>query len=140
MAMGDEPLTRIAEIRKRLEQVREDTDALLTRVRGTVSQARDARDRETAHANVSQLRSDLDAALAEVEGLRTAMETRGVIEQAKGVLMVTLSIDEDAAFQTLVRMSQTSHKKVVEVARDVVRAGREGGLAVPSQTGERLPD
>jgi AmiR/NasT family two-component response regulator len=73
--------------------------------------------------------AEIHARLERVRGLRTAMETRGVIEQAKGILMVTLSVDADVAFQTLVRMSQTSHTKLVEVARGVVQAGLDGHVA-----------
>lgn len=71
------------------------------------------------------MRRDLDAALAEVDGLRVAMQTRGVIEQAKGMIMVALKVDEDAAFDVLVARSQTSHKKLIDVARDVVLAGSQ---------------
>ena len=126
---ADQPLARLADIKARVERIRQDTDTLLTRVRETVAQSRDGRSRAAAQDYITQLRNDLDAALAEITGLRTAMETRGVIERAKGILMVTLRVDEDAAFQTLVRMSQASHTKVVEVARGVVEAGRDGHIS-----------
>ena len=67
------------------------------------------------------------AALAEIDGLRTALETRGVIEQAKGMIMLTLKVDEDAAFEVLTRRSQASGEKLVAVARDVVARGSATG-------------
>ena len=54
------------------------------------------------------------------ENLSKAMETRAVIEQAKGVLMSTHRIDADAAFEMLRERSQTSNRKLRDVAADVV--------------------
>lgn len=64
--------------------------------------------------------SDLARALAELDGLRTAMKTRGVIERAKGMLMASLGIDDTAAFEVLRRLSQRSNRKLVDIAREVV--------------------
>ena len=75
--------------------------------------------------------ADLDWALAELDGLRTAMATRGIIEQAKGVLIATLGIDATAAFEVLTQMSQRSHRKLVEVAREVVDHAIDGDLDLP---------
>ena len=54
------------------------------------------------------------------ENLSKAMETRAVIEQAKGVLMSTHRIDADAAFDLLRELSQASNRKLRDVAADVV--------------------
>ena len=61
------------------------------------------------------------------ENLSKAMETRAVIEQAKGVLMSTHRIDADAAFEVLRERSQASNRKLRDVAADVVdeAAGRD---------------
>ena len=61
-----------------------------------------------------------------VTNLTTAMETRAVIEQAKGVLMSTHRIDADAAFEVLREISQTSNRKLHDVAADVVDESRRG--------------
>ena len=63
-----------------------------------------------------------DSAEQEVAGLRLAMDTRAVIEQAKGMVMLSLKIDADAAFQVLVERSQRTNTKLVEVAREIVAA------------------
>lgn len=89
----------------------------------------DARDRDadardlaaTARNRVADER--VRAAEAELAGLGVAMGTRAIIEQAKGMIMITLKVDEAAAFDVLVRRSQTSHLKLVDVAREVVRVG-----------------
>lgn len=46
-----------------------------------------------------------------------ALNSRDVIGQAKGVLMERFDVDADRAFQTLVRSSQDTNVKLVEIAR-----------------------
>ena len=58
--------------------------------------------------------------------LAAAMESRAVIEQAKGVLMSTHRIDADVAFEVLREISQTSNRKLRDVAADVVEKAAEG--------------
>src|SRR3954469_24246266 len=60
------------------------------------------------------------AATARAEQMREAMESRAVIEQAKGILMSQQGCDADAAFFLLVRRSQTSHQKLRDVAKALV--------------------
>lgn len=52
--------------------------------------------------------------------LQTAMESRAVIEQAKGVLMSQRHCTADEAFEALVDRSQASNTKLRDVARAVV--------------------
>lgn len=59
---------------------------------------------------------------AELAGVRRAMRNRAVIEQAKGVLVERLGIAPDAAFDQLVRLSQQTNIKLVEVAAALVGA------------------
>ncbi len=61
----------------------------------------------------------------DLAGLRTAMDTRAVIEQAKGMIMVTLKVDAEAAFEVLVRRSQTSHVKLSDIAQEIVAKGMQ---------------
>lgn len=53
--------------------------------------------------------------------LHTAMQSRAVIEQAKGVLSARLGCTPEDAFLQLVRLSQTTQRKLRDVAADVVR-------------------
>jgi AmiR/NasT family two-component response regulator len=71
-------------------------------------------------AEVEQVQQALTEVEAELNGLRVAMQTRAVIEQAKGMLMAQRGIDADAAFDVLVNLSQTTHRKLVEVASVLV--------------------
>jgi GAF domain-containing protein len=52
--------------------------------------------------------------------LQQAMESRAVIEQAKGILMAQRRCNEVAAFSILVRLSQESHRKLRDVATALV--------------------
>ncbi len=54
------------------------------------------------------------------ENLAKAMESRAVIEQAKGILMSRLRIDADAAFGVLRERSQASNRKLRDIAADIV--------------------
>lgn len=51
------------------------------------------------------------------------LESRAVIEQAKGMLMERLQLDADAAFAFLVRLSQNNNRKVHEIAAEFVASG-----------------
>jgi GAF domain-containing protein len=57
----------------------------------------------------------------EAQQLRERASSRDVIGQAKGILMERYDLPSDTqAFDLLVRASQTSHRKLHEVAREVV--------------------
>jgi serine phosphatase RsbU (regulator of sigma subunit) len=57
---------------------------------------------------------------AELAGVRTAMRNRAVIEQAKGVLVERLGVTPDQGFDHLVRLSQRTNIKLIEVAAAIV--------------------
>jgi GAF domain-containing protein len=56
--------------------------------------------------------------------LQTAMESRAVIEQAKGILMAQQGCTPDEAFGLLVKLSQSSNRKLREVAQALVDSTR----------------
>ena len=55
-----------------------------------------------------------------VEQLQNAMASRAVIEQAKGIVMGERRCTAEEAFDTLVRMSQESNRKLRDVAHEIV--------------------
>ncbi|GAA1380108.1 SpoIIE family protein phosphatase [Catellatospora chokoriensis] len=59
---------------------------------------------------------------AELAGLRKAMRTRGLIEQAKGLLAERFGSDPESAFARLSAMSQQRNVSVVDLAADLVGA------------------
>jgi GAF domain-containing protein len=60
----------------------------------------------------------------ELAQLRTAMQSRAVIEQAKGMLMERHRINEDQAFTVLTHASQNTNAKLRDVAAELVRTGK----------------
>jgi len=52
--------------------------------------------------------------------MQRAMESRAVIEQAKGILMAQRHCSADEAFEVLVRLSQETHRKLRELAEALV--------------------
>jgi GAF domain-containing protein len=59
--------------------------------------------------------------------MRAAMESRAVIEQAKGVLMAQRHIDADQAFEVLRDASQRYNRKLRDIATGIVRSTYEQG-------------
>jgi GAF domain-containing protein len=58
--------------------------------------------------------------------LQFALESRAVIEQAKGILMGRENIGADRAFEVLVRASQRENRKLREIASDIVAHVEDG--------------
>ncbi|SEP25008.1 ANTAR domain-containing protein [Trujillonella endophytica] len=58
----------------------------------------------------------LHALELEVAQLRTAMASRAVIEQAKGIVMLIAGCTEQVAFDVLTHISSTTHRKVRDLA------------------------
>ena len=60
----------------------------------------------------------------QARNLQIAMETRAVIEQAKGVLMAQRRVDADQAFEILRDASQRYNRKLREIAAGIVESTR----------------
>ena len=63
--------------------------------------------------------------------LRSAMSTRDLIGQAKGILMERFKITGDRAFRVLVHASQTSNRRLSDIAQDLVDSGELPSRDVP---------
>jgi GAF domain-containing protein len=59
------------------------------------------------------------------EDMRRAMETRAVIEQAKGILVAQRHCTPEQAFELLTRLSQSTHRKLRDCATDLVTSTAE---------------
>ncbi len=57
------------------------------------------------------------------DNLKVALESRAVIDQAKGILMERHKLTADQAFQALARISMQSNRKLREVADELVTTG-----------------
>ncbi|WP_304045050.1 GAF and ANTAR domain-containing protein [Jatrophihabitans endophyticus] len=70
-----------------------------------------------AHAAVAMKGKQLES------NLRTALGSRDIIGQAKGILMERYKIDADEAFRLLVMASQRTHHKLREIADELTATG-----------------
>jgi transcriptional regulator with GAF, ATPase, and Fis domain len=61
-----------------------------------------------------------------VDNLNRALETRGTIERAKGMLMTRENVGEEEAFGMLRSASQNTHVKLRDIAQQVVQSAEEG--------------
>lgn len=64
----------------------------------------------------------MKAALIE-SGLETAIKSRDVIGQAKGIVMARHRVTADMAFEILKGYSQDSHRKLIDVATGIAQTG-----------------
>ncbi|MBI5826713.1 MAG: response regulator [Deltaproteobacteria bacterium] len=60
----------------------------------------------------------------EVNSLKDAIETRKLVERAKGILMKRCNIPEDEAFKLLQMHSQKENKKMREIAETIISASK----------------
>ncbi|MDY6807817.1 GAF and ANTAR domain-containing protein [Gordonia mangrovi] len=63
------------------------------------------------------------SAVREKDQLLTALSSRDIIGQAKGMIMERYQVDADQAFRLLARLSQDSNTKLIEVAKKIIEAG-----------------
>ncbi len=75
----------------------------------------------------------------EVAQLRTAMVSRAVIEQAKGVLMLLTGCGDQVAFDLLAHISSHTHRKVRDIAQELV-ASATGRSPLPDDVKAILRD
>lgn len=61
--------------------------------------------------------------------LEEALSTRGVIEQAKGIVIARQGCSAEEAFGLLVSVSQRTHVKLHDVAADLVEQARQQASA-----------
>lgn len=76
---------------------------------------------------VAQLVAERDQARAANAELHHALDTARTIGAAVGIVMVRLGLTESEAFEVVRHVSQTRHRKVREVAADVVASGQVPG-------------
>jgi hypothetical protein len=81
-----------------------------------------------ANVNLHAVTAALATQMAE------AMASRALIEQAKGILIAEQHVDADAAFAILARASQSSNRKLRDIAEALVaNTSNQGEAATPPQ-------
>jgi len=63
--------------------------------------------------------ADKTKLVEQVEQLESALERRGTIERAKGILMERHGVDERRAFELLRQQSRRSNRRVIDIAHAV---------------------
>jgi GAF domain-containing protein len=75
---------------------------------------------------VAVVNADAHAQLSEqTRNMRLAMDSRAVIEQAKGVLMAQRHVDSDQAFEILREASQRYNRKLRDIALGIVESTQD---------------
>lgn len=111
---------RIVDARRRVRQLVTHGEAVFDEVTGELREVRGTCFDVTRALRSSYAR-DVD------EAVRAAASTRDVIEQAKGVLMLTQQISAEDAFEVLRRCSQATNIKVRDLAGSIMAAVVETG-------------
>lgn len=81
--------------------------------------------------------SDLAACQQELDDLREALQTRPVIDQAKGILVAERGCSPDEAFRLLAEASQRENRKVRDIARAMVDGAQVNDARASRATGAR---
>ncbi|MGH2795233.1 MAG: ANTAR domain-containing response regulator [Actinomycetota bacterium] len=86
--------------------------------------------------------ADLTHARNDAEQARDQLETRKLVERAKGILMERLGLSEHDAFRKLQKASQDENRKMREIADSVIRAEKmfgekTNGEVVPAEPRRR---
>lgn len=71
-------------------------------------------------ASDEPVRDRLEAAVREIEGLRTALITQRTIGQATGILMERFDLTADVAFDVMRRLSSHSNVQLRRIAQGIV--------------------
>jgi GAF domain-containing protein len=85
---------------------------------------------DSAAVMLSNVRA-YEAATALSAQLNVALQSRAVIDQAKGILMVTQGLSADEAFERIKSISQTTNIKVRDLAQQIVDDTLAKGPATP---------
>lgn len=78
------------------------------------------------HASVALINAaEYQHATEAVKQLEAALQSRAVIEQAKGIIMAKRFCDADHAFEHLTGLSQRTNRKLREVAQEIVHGVKD---------------
>jgi AmiR/NasT family two-component response regulator len=101
--------------------------------------AGDPSDTDALETALRRLLSVTEASFEESAGLRRALDTRIVIEQAKGILSERLRVSLDQAFELLRASARDGRLRVTDIAHEVV-ASHDTPKAVLAHLERRLAE
>ncbi len=83
----------------------------------------------------SKIEEALDGGGTPPASVQASAERRATIEQARGMLMMVYSVDQDMAFQLLRRVSNDANVPLRDIARELVGLVESSVPAVPESRG-----
>jgi hypothetical protein len=114
-------LARAEAVRARSAELRTALESTISRI-GQISIPPSPSDLPRPRPSDEVAGHEMNRLRTEVDQLRIALESRAVIEQAKGIVMATVRCDADAAFALLVEQSQHENRKLRDIARELAAA------------------
>jgi AmiR/NasT family two-component response regulator len=78
---------------------------------------------EATRLEIAELQAEVAVAAARIANLESALLTNRVIGMAVGILVERRRLTADEAFARLVRLSQRTHRRVSELADELVYTG-----------------
>jgi two-component system, response regulator / RNA-binding antiterminator len=81
--------------------------------------------------------ASLDDCEDEVQDLRAALQTRPVIDQAKGMLIAEHGCSPDEAFEMISHASQRENRKVRDIAKAMIDNAQNDSSPPPIRRGAR---
>ncbi len=67
---------------------------------------------------------DIKKLKEELDEIKEALESRKIIEKAKGIVMERLQLSESEAMKFLQKKSRNSNKKIVDIANEIIEADK----------------
>jgi AmiR/NasT family two-component response regulator len=116
MDFGDDDLGTLRDEISRLLAAALQSDIDHTKVAAGVASAHEA---ELDQLLAAAEQSAEDRA-TEIDRLRRALESRDIVGQAKGVLIVAMRCSSEDAFAVLVEQAQREDRKLIEIAAEIV--------------------
>ena len=97
-------------------------EGMLEQLQGELALLEQDRSEQHSQGSAPTAGAELEALREENGQLRDAMAGRGIIEQAKGIVMVESGCGAEDAFRLLVDRSRKERRKVRDIAQEIVSA------------------
>jgi hypothetical protein len=116
-------LERIIELQQLSAALVADCTSRVERCRSTRQMIQQRRQTVMPSGTLAQLQADLDRAQTKVANLEIALVSARRIGMAMGIVMASHHVTDEQAFDLLRQASQRLHRKLRDVAEDVIYTG-----------------
>lgn len=114
---------RITELQQSSAALVADCTSRVERCRSTRLTIEERRTTLVSQGRISALQADLDEAHTKIANLEIALHSARRIGMAMGILMARYQVTDEQAFDLLRRASQHLHRKLRDIAEDVIYTG-----------------